>query len=137
MIAPYELNDPVNIVQLAGSLPDDGSIRATFKGIDLSNDKEIVKTVLLPLGAKDTGDGVARLLETAGIELRNDGGKMIIDNISFNSYAEKQRLDFDWEIVKVETPVERFPKQAFYLPAFLLLGLVVMIQRRRKEPETN
>ncbi len=134
VIEPYALNNPANIVQLATDLPDEGSIRATFKGVDLSSDKEIIKTVLLPLGVK--GEGASRLLETSGIELRNDEGKMIIDNIAFNSYAEKQKLDFDWEVIKVETPVERFPKQLFYLPAFLLLGLVVMVQRRRKEPET-
>lgn len=133
VIEPFQLEDPTSIVQLATDLPADASIRATISGIDFSNDKEITKTVLLPLGA--AGDGATRLLDAAGIELRNDDGKMIVDNVSFGGYAEKQKIDFDWEIIKVETPVERFPKQLFYLPAFLLLALVVMVQRRRNKPK--
>lgn len=133
VIAPFQLEDPTSIVQLATDLPADASIRATITGIDFSNDKEITKTVLLPLGA--TGEGTARLLEAAGIELRNDDGKMIVDNVAFGGYAEKQKIDFDWEIVKVETPVERFQKQFFYIPALILLTLVVMVQRRRNKTQ--
>jgi hypothetical protein len=36
------------------------------------------------------------------------------------------------EIVSVLSPADRLPKQVFYIPALLLLALVVMLQRRRQ-----
>jgi hypothetical protein len=36
------------------------------------------------------------------------------------------------EIVTVQTETERMPKEIFYIPALLLLGLVIGLQRRRQ-----
>ena len=60
---------------------------------------------------------------------------MLIDNIGFGSPAEEAGLDFDWEITSVEVPAERLPKEIFYIPALLLLGLIVLMQRRRRPAE--
>ena len=61
---------------------------------------------------------------------------MIIDNVVFGSFAEKQQLDFDWEIQSVQQEnKERPAKQWLYIPALLLLGVVVMLQRRRRDAD--
>jgi len=89
---------------------------------------------MLPVG--DAGKGVDRLAKTAGIELREEDGKFLIDNIVFGSVAEKQKLDFDWEIVDVQVPADRPSKQWFFIPAIVLLIVVWKSQtgRRAQEP---
>jgi hypothetical protein len=85
---------------------------------------------MLPLGA--AGSGEDRLFE-AGLELLVDDGKTIVDNVVFGSTAEKQKIDFDFEIVSVEVETDRPAKQWFYLPALILLVLIIMLQRGRRE----
>jgi hypothetical protein len=84
---------------------------------------------MLPLGA--AGSGEDRLFE-AGLELLIDDGKVIVDNVVFGSTAERQKIDFDFEIASVQVKADRPPRQLFYIPALLLLGLIVMLQRRRR-----
>ncbi|MDX1576173.1 MAG: DUF3394 domain-containing protein, partial [Kiloniellales bacterium] len=76
-----------------------------------------------------------RLMEHAGIEVRDEDGKVLIDNITFGSPAEQARLDFDWEIKGIEVPAERMPKQLFYIPAIALLVAVYLLQRRRRQQQ--
>ncbi len=69
----------------------------------------------------------------AGLELLIDEDKVIVDNVVFGSTAERQKIDFDFEIASVQIKADRPPKQLFYIPALLLLGLIVMLQRRRRK----
>ncbi len=112
-------------------MPVDSQIRIRVKGEDIEG-RLIDKTVMLPLGA--AGSGEDRLLE-AGLELLVDDGKIIVDNVVFGSTAERQKIDFDFEIVSVEVQADRPPKQLFYIPALLLLALIVMLQRRRRDED--
>ncbi len=125
---PFEQVEAVSLVERAGSAPPDGEIRLQVEGENLEGDL-VSTTVRLPLG--EAGDGAARLMDNAGLEIREEEGKVYIDAIGFDSPAEKAGLDFDWEIKAVEIPAERMPKEVFWLPALLLLGLVVLVQRRR------
>jgi Domain of unknown function (DUF3394)/Tripartite ATP-independent periplasmic transporter, DctM component len=131
---PFRLDSPTHLVEVAGTSPADAEIRVLVKGEDLSTGEMVEKTVLLPLGPP--GDGAERLLDHAGIELRDEDGKVLIDNITFGSPAEKAKLDFDWEIEGIEVPADRMPKQLFYLPALALLVGIYLLQRRRREQET-
>ena len=90
----------------------------------------VSKIVLLPLGPP--GEGAARLQASAGISLREEQGKILIDAIEFGSPAEQAKLDFDWEITEVIVPAERLPKQMLYIPALALLLVVYLMQRRRR-----
>ena len=78
-------------------------------------------------------DGEARLADNAGIVTRQEEGKVLIDQIVFGTPAEGAGLDFDWEITAVQTAAQRMPKETFYLPALVLLGLIVLLQRRRRD----
>ena len=106
--------------------------RLAVEGENIDGDM-VSTTVVLPLGAE--GDGATRLMDNAGLELRQEEGKVLIDNVVFDSEAEKAGLDFDWEIKSVEVPAERLPKQVFYIPALLVLLLIVLLQRRRRPAE--
>ena len=57
--------------------------------------------------------------------------KIVVDTVVFDSSAEKSGIDFDWEILSLQIPIDQPPKQWMYFPALLLLGMVVYFQRRR------
>ena len=127
--APLESVSATNIYEVAEKMPVDAQIRIRVMGEDIEG-REIDKVVMLPLGA--AGSGKDRLLE-AGLELLIADGKVIVDNVVFGSTAERQKIDFDFEIASVEVEADRPAKQWFYLPALIVLGLIIMLQRGRRE----
>lgn len=123
------------IFEIAKGLPDKAQIRVQVKGETLEG-RAIDKVVMLPVGDKSLGDGVARLKEAAGLELKEEDGKLIIYNLVFGGVAEKQKLDFDWEIASVKMEnTERPAKQWLYILAGGLLALVWFSQRSRVRKE--
>ncbi|RMD64977.1 MAG: TRAP transporter fused permease subunit [Alphaproteobacteria bacterium] len=129
---PLESVPATNIYEIAESMPPEAQIRIQVRGEDLEGNK-IDKVVMLPLGPKGI-PGKERLME-AGLELRFEDGKAYVDNVVFGSPAERQKIDFDFEIASVQKKADRPPKQLFYIPALLLLALVIVIQRRRQARE--
>ncbi|MCH8001209.1 MAG: TRAP transporter permease [Proteobacteria bacterium] len=126
---PLESVSATNLYEVAERMPVDAQIRIRVMGEDIEG-RKIDKVVMLPLGA--AGSGKDRLFE-AGLELLFDDGKVIVDNVVFGSTAERQKIDFDFEIASVEVETDRPAKQWFYLPALIALGLIIMLQRRRRE----
>ena len=135
MVQPaFEEIAPTELVSMADAAPDGAEVRLQVEGESLEGDL-VSTTVRLPLGP--AGDGVARLMDNAGIEIIEDQGKVLIDAITFGSPAEQAGLDFDWEIKAVEVPTSRLPKEVFWLPALGLLALVMLLQRRRARQEAG
>ena len=126
---PLESSPASGIYDVAGKMPVDSQIRIRVKGENIEG-RQIDKTVMLPLGA--AGSGEDRLFE-AGLVLIEDAGKIIVDNVVFGSTAERQKIDFDYEVVSVEVETDRPVKQWFYIPALLALGFVIFLQRRRRD----
>jgi lipoprotein signal peptidase len=108
-------------------VPSGEYLRLKISGLDdVGDTREWVVLLDLPDGA--TGD---ERLEAAGLTLVERDGKTIIDDVAFGSAAQDIGLDWDQEIVQVLKPASPPSKYFMYLPALLLLGFVVMIQRRR------
>lgn len=124
---------PAEIFALAEAAPADSKLRVGLEGTTLVG-KFVSSTYLLPLGAQG-GSGFDRLAQSAGLELVERDGKVVVDMLSFGGPAEQRGIDFDWVVTGVEMPAERMPKEVFYIPAFLLLALVSFLQMRRKETE--
>jgi len=125
---PLQSVSATNIYKIAEGMPEDAQIRVRVVGEDLE-ERKIDKVVMLPLGSK--GNGKERLMN-AGLELRFEDGKAFVDNIVFGSTAERQKIDFDYEIPSVQVKSDRPPRQLFYIPALALLGFIIMLQRRRQ-----
>ena len=132
---PYEQLEPTQIMEKVASLPDDASVRVTFEGENFFSGQIEQRTLLLPLGPSDLAPE-QRLSQFAGVELREEEGRMIVDNALFGGYAQQKGVDLDWELLIVERPADRMPKEVFWIPAFLLLGIVVFLQRRRSPAQT-
>jgi Domain of unknown function (DUF3394)/Tripartite ATP-independent periplasmic transporter, DctM component len=128
---PYEEIEPARIAEVAGRQPEGARLRLEVTGATLEG-RDVSKIVLLPLGP--AGEGEARL-EEAGLELlTEDDGRVLIDNVVFGSPAEGLGLEWDWEITGVYLPVDRPAKEWMFIPALILLGVVVLLQRRRMRP---
>ncbi|WP_336232289.1 TRAP transporter permease [Thalassospira sp. CH_XMU1458] len=132
MIAPpYENLPATTIVEDAANMPPESNILLDVEGISIEGD-EVSKSVMLPLGP--AGAGEDRLYH-AGIGIRNEDGRIYIDDLVFAGPAEKAGLDFDFEITAVKVEADRPAKEVFFIPAFLLLGGIIVLQRRRKRSE--
>jgi len=127
-IFPEYLSRPAaEIEQVADSLPSGSQLILRVKGENFAGD-EYTSTVMLRVPGGTTG---AEKLSTIGLETREEDGKVIIDNVMFGSSAEKAHLDFDQEILSVQVENDRPPKQLMFIPALLLLGLIVLTQKKR------
>jgi hypothetical protein len=131
---PLQTIEPSKIYEVAERLPNKAQIRVQVIGETLEG-RPVDKVVMLPVG--DKAPGKERLQKAAGLELREENGKLIIDNLVFGGVAEKQKLDFDWEIASVQIENQRPSKQWFYLLAIILFGLIWFSQKHRIRKETN
>ncbi len=131
----FETRPGSDLFTMATNAPDDASLRVRLVGENLNGDP-IDARYLLPLGAAGA-EGTDRLLNGAGIEFRDEDGKIFVDNLEFGGPSEALGIDWDWELVELEVPAQRPPKEIFYIPALLLVGGVWLLQRRRqpKDPQ--
>lgn len=133
-VAPaHVIEQPTRVFELAEAAPNGGSLRIVLEGMTVDG-TQVSSTFLLPLG--DAGpSGFERLAQSAGLELVDRNGAVVVDMLGFGQPAEQMGIDFDWSVTGVEIENERMPKEIFYLPAFLLFGLVAFVQRRRQQKE--
>ena len=126
---PYDEVAPVEIVQAAADTPAGNDLRVRVAGTnDLGDPIEFV--AIVPIGEGASGE---EKLENAGLLFRADGDKMIIDDVGFDSAAQKAGLDWDQEVLRVLKPVPQPSKYWMFLPALALLALVIFLQRGRAE----
>ncbi len=125
---PLQERPAGELSQLAEKAEPDTQLRVTLGG-EKDDGTVFQKTVMLPMGKATSG---AERLAEAGLELRDEAGKMLVDNVVFGSPAEKAGVDFDQEILKVQVPSERPPKQLVFIPALALLALIWFMQRGRR-----
>jgi len=125
---PYRDIPPTQLVQALEAVDEDGQLRLRIRGEDAVGDmREFSLLVAIPDG--ETGE---QKLEKLGVMTYEEEGKVLIDSVTFGSPAADLGLQFDQEILAVRAPTDRLPKEWMWLPALLLFGLVVWMQRRRK-----
>lgn len=118
----------LEILTLSESIPKGEMLTFRVRGVNADGD-DVDKLVTIPMGALAKGaDRIAAL----GMEVRFDGGKAMVDTVGFGSAAQKAGVDLDFEIIKVRLKADRPMKQLFYVPGLALLGLVILLQRRRR-----
>jgi len=54
--------------------------------------------------------------------------------VRFGSTAEKLGVEQGFKIVSIEMPAARPAKEWMFIPALVLLGLIVFLQRMRRAP---
>ena len=120
---------PGQLEQWVSDMEPGSALRLMLKGEKL-NGKEFTKTMMLTIG--DEASGPERLAGI-GLETREEDGKILIDNVVFASPADKAGIDFDQEIINIQIPTKRWPKEIMYLPAVLVYCLIYIVQSRRRK----
>lgn len=129
----FESRAGSELFTMAEAADENASLRVRLSGENLNGDL-VDARYLLPVGAAGP-DGETRLLDGAGIEFRDEDGKIFVDNLNFGGPAEQLGIDFDWEVVELDVAADRLPKELFYIPALLLVGGVFMLQMGRKRTQ--
>ena len=61
------------------------------------------------------------------------GDEASVGPVAFGSQAEKLGLEPGLKLVGLELPAKRPDKEWVFVPALLLLGLIIVVQRARRE----
>ena len=89
--APYQSQSTQEMYRYIDQHPSLDTLRMSVEGENLDG-RWISKTVHMPLSGQ--GDAIDRLAKGSGIELREEDGKFLIDNLAFGSFAEQQKIRF-------------------------------------------
>ena len=109
---------------------------ATVQGPDFDNLDQIKSSTITVLPAPDGQEGKT-YLESLGLLVDEDG---VLEEPFFGTQFAPLGQTFDFygddpvKLAKVEVAAERPPKELFYIPAFILLALIIVLQRRRSKP---
>jgi len=133
---PYIDASGAEIISAAANEPVDAPFRMLISGPDFDNPDKLANiTVLANLGEAGAGDV---RLEQAGLLAMEEEGTVLLEEPFPGTpfFTTLQMFDFYGDspvvIEKAQLPASRWPKEIFYIPALLLLGLVVLLQRRRQ-----
>lgn len=125
---PYQNIPPSEMAQALGQVDEGSQLRLRIQGEDeLGEPREFV--VLLPVPAGASGE---ERMQALGLELIQEDGKILVDQVAFASQAADLGLEFDQEIVLVRAPTDRMRKEIMWIPGLLLLFAVCALQWRRK-----
>ena len=131
VIDPYQSSSPKVMEQTLESLDPGSVLRMRISGEDsVGRMREFSILLEVPDGA--TGQD---RLDALGIETYQQGDQTLIDIVAFSSPAEAAGLQFDQQIVDIRVPVETVRKEWMWIPALLLFGLIISMQRRRVAKE--
>ena len=103
--------------------------RVWVEGLNLDGE-QVRKGVLLPLG--EPGPARERL-RRIGLTMMSLGPDVQVAAVQFGSRAEKLGLEQGFKVTAIEVPADRPAKEWMFVPALALLGVVVALQRRRRE----
>ena len=126
-LPPYVLQPPQSLVERAASAPPDARLRLRIEGTTLEG-KEVRKTVLLRLADKGSGE---QRMAGAGLRVMTLATGPQVTSVALNSAADKAGFEQGFTITGIETDAPRPAKEWLFVPAMLVLGAVVLLQRRR------
>lgn len=135
---PFRSVQPVELAAVLNDVEPGITLRLVVSGPDFDTGRSKDVTVEMEVG--DEPDGEARL-EGMGLIAVEENGLLRLDEPLFGTPLAGQLDGLDFyadEAVRVSVaslPQSQLPAELVYFPAMLLLGLVMMLQRRRKNKE--
>ena len=131
---PFQMIEPAGLEQALDAAQVGDELRVIVTGPDFDTGESKDTTLVLAPGGEGTG---AERLEEMGLMLMQEDGVVKMDEPMFGTpYADTmQGYDFYGDqpvtISQVKAPASQMRKELVYLPALLLLGLIVLLQRGR------
>lgn len=135
---PFQQIAPAQVATVIGQKTPGSTLRVVIEGPDFDDPEGPLLRKSLPLPVAEGETGEARL-EAVGILPTEEGGETIIDEPFPGTWAFDELQGYDFyadrpvRIAEVKIPAERMPKEVFWIPALLLLGLIIFLQRRREK----
>ena len=126
---PFENVPASQMMKIAEAKPADANMRVWVEGETIEG-KSVKKGVLLPMGKPGTA---RERLKRIGLTVMTLGDDVTVGAVAFGSRAEKLGLENGFKFTGIEVPAERPDKEWMFVPALLLLGLVIAVQRARRE----
>jgi len=136
---PFDLVEPARLEQALDAAHAGQDLRIVVAGPDFMSGEP--KQTTLVLSVTSDADG-ATLLREFGLVLIPEGEQVLLEEPMFGTpFAETfQGYDFYGDqpvVVKtVKAPVDQMPQELVFIPGFVLLGLIMLLQRARigREP---
>ncbi|WP_424976117.1 TRAP transporter permease [Dinoroseobacter sp. S124A] len=131
---PFRDAPPAEFEQVVADAQSGDALRLLIRGPDF-NTGEVAETTLL---MKIEDGSLAERITASGLLLIPEGETVRLDEPSFGTETAEILADFDFyadepvEIASIQVPQRQLPEQVFYIPALLLLGGVIALQRRRQ-----
>jgi len=135
VVPPFDQNEPTKVFEVMGAAESDAVLNMVISGPDFDSGEVSSTTILVPVG--EQADGSERLGNAGLNVLVEDGLAKVEEPFPGTPYFETIGKTFDFyaedpvTVSQVLTKADRLPKEIFYIPAVLLLALIVWLQRRR------
>lgn len=124
----YNVIAPNTMTAELENAPTGREVMLEIKGMNDVGDP-VTFFVPLPIEGKDSNERLSNM----GLTLRNDGEQLFVDDVAFDSPAQKAGFDWDQEIIGVKMPKASFlPKELLFIPALVALVLIAMMQIKRR-----
>ncbi len=139
---PFEMVEPANLEQALGNASAGQDLRVVVSGPDFISGEP--KDTTLVLSVTEGKDGAA-LLQEYGLTLIPEGDQVLLEEPMFGTPFSDTMQGYDFygdqpvTIASVKAPVAQWPQELIFIPAFILLGLVALLQRGRmsREPQAK
>jgi TRAP transporter 4TM/12TM fusion protein len=129
----YDVAPPQRLTALVAAAPAGSGLRVRIEGITIEG-KQVKKTVLLPLGGPGSA---AQRMAKAGVRAMVLPSGVQIMSVGLNSAADKAGFEQGFRVTGIETERDRPAKEWLFVPALLVLGVILGLQRRRARPKTG
>ena len=137
---PYKSIEPAKIFEIVDEIPPNGMLTVNVSGPNFNSGEIESTTLLIDLG--EAGEAATRMEDAGLLVTIEDERALVEEPFPGTPLFEKIGTLFDYygdepvQIAEIQQEAERMPKEVFYIPALLLLALVVFLQlRRRKQNE--
>jgi len=130
---PFTMTPPSQLAQILDNTAPESDLRLIVSGPDFGTGETKQTTLVLPI----TDGSGADQITNAGLILLHEGGLVRLEEPTFGTRFTDIMSGFDFYadepvvLKSVQSPADQLPKEVIYLPAFLLLGLIALLQRRR------
>ena len=135
IVPPFKIAAPTELTEVLNTASVGDEIRLIVSGPDFDTGEIKDTTLVLPIEADTSGE---QRLNSFGLTAIAEGDDVKLDEPILGTPYSDTLGTFDFyaddavKISEIKAPVSRLPKEVIFLPTFLLLGLIVFIQRRRQ-----
>ncbi len=125
---PFEPKEPGVMMSHIDAIPEDATLRLRVASQNRAGD-DVEKLVRLTLRSEGTAE---ERLRAVGLTLARQGDELMVRTAKLGSAAAKYGLHTGDTVKAVLVPTRRASPFWLTVPAFALLGLIIVAQRRRK-----